>query len=270
MALFELNDWEENGYHDSYFYKAAWDAEKKEVVLVSAGATAYASCDTTPRPASPTIEVVEQARQWLKGYIKGSLREADKNDIEWPKSLQKGDRVVIKAATKKQFKVATTGQCAKCEGTGHWINPRNSSDKRSCFACQGTGQGRGKAEALTENGKKVYQAIPAGTKGTVVWSGQNPYRKVYRNGYNTVADISQALVRFDAPFERNGQKLEVAYFEYGQLALDRSPLTEDQIEEKAERLSFEFYFKPALSNHGGWLTRNLAKSVWERHYGQQG
>tara|TARA_Y100000034_G_C6907183_1_gene421388 strand:+ start:5073 stop:5642 length:570 start_codon:yes stop_codon:yes gene_type:complete len=31
-------------------------------------------------------------------------------------------------------------ECGKCDGSGYWINPRNSADKRKCFACDGTGE----------------------------------------------------------------------------------------------------------------------------------
>lgn len=254
--LYELNDWEDNGYHDSYFHKVVWDDEEKTVRNVEYGATAYVSAGRHVF-MTPTSEIIAEAREWLKNYLKKSLAAADQADIDEPQSLEKGQRVKIKKSTKKQVKVSVEATCEKCDGTGHWINPRRTSDKRTCFACKGTGKGRGK-ESVLENGKKVYASIPAGTIGTVVWVGRNSFKPYFANGYKSLAEVSQALVKFETPI--NG--MEVAYFDFEQLSLDRAPLTDEELDKRAARIADGLNFKPAVSSHGGWLTTNLAAKVW--------
>lgn len=97
--------WVENGYHDSYFYIAAWDVEAGAAIRVSAGATAYGGggCQETFAPWTDTE--LERARVWLAGKIFGQIKDAEYRDVMQPNKVKQGDSVTLLVAHKNAVKV---------------------------------------------------------------------------------------------------------------------------------------------------------------------
>lgn len=251
MTLYRLSEWEENGYHDSYGYMAYYDSEKGELGQVNHWATAYAGGLDTSAYLSPTPEALEGARQLLEAKIYARLVADDQQRVFQPtdKQLEIGTKVrTTKGVRNKDRETAT---CPKCNGSGHWVNPRNSEDKRQCFKCHGTGQVQGKS-----TGKFVK--IPEGTVGEVI----------DRYQYNSRSVINWTIRAEDGSLFRCG---------CGSLRLDRELQSEQHWRKRAFELSFHFSFKSVVTSFGGWLSTDWAGPVAQRtykgvcpHCGQQG
>lgn len=260
--LYELNDWEDNGYHDSYFYGIFWDSEKEEVVQICTGATAYAAGPSLSR-APLNEDVLEFARRWLVRKLVGYIRGAYTADIEHPKNLAPETRVVLKKDTRKVFKYRGPGEtCRKCKGAGAWVNPHNAEDRRSCFGCEGKGY-RGKIVVLKVKGKRRMAIIPAGAVGTVVSTSQTPGTTYHDRGYKDRREVLSSLVILDKPIRMDGQIMTEVYLPLMDLRLDREIPSDEKLLREAERLSYGFNFKPMFSDHGGWLTRNRALEFYK-------
>lgn len=289
MAKYILTDWEINGYDDSDFMLTYWDDEakamgshmhgttrfggcicSKEGALPEApkGSTGYHLCaklnyvSEPPAPGRyeikeqgswllmPTAEVVEQARLWLEEHIFQRLTALDKLLVDQPdvSDLRAGLEVRLLLDCKMQ--VNDTEPCNKCSGTGKWVNPRNSADKRDCFACKGSGQHvKGK---LKVGGKLQFEKLTAGMYGAVVdWRS---FGQFYRNGYNQ-PNRNNTTVQFRMSDGR------MARASLEKMRLHRDYASPDSLRAKARDLSFSYQFSAASGHKFAWDTHNFAVQV---------
>ena len=110
-------NWEDNGYHDSYFYGACWDTESKSLETHSEGATAYAGGWSKPADIT-TINnapgsVYNEFKEHCINTAAKMIFEANKRDINEPDSVNNGDRVVtirrVKPRKSPAIEVGTKG-----------------------------------------------------------------------------------------------------------------------------------------------------------------
>lgn len=252
MSKYRICWWEDNGYHDSYFYGVYYDDATENLHEISLGATAYAGgIGFTDEYLMPTPEVAEKARLILKEYIYASLFAADRRDVNTPfHSIVPGRRLVLIAD--HSFFRRETEPCRKCNGTGYWVNPRKDSDKRECFGCRGKGvRVGGYVHAHGSSGKRVKETLKAGTK---VEARSEPlfYGTTYRNGYNRPmrGNTSVQVVVDDQAVKIPTEKL----------SLDRPYAAEAALDLQAEQLSHEHNYG-AVFGCKAWMTENWAKQA---------
>jgi len=152
------HEWECNGYSDSDWYCVVYDTETKKVFRYETQTTRFAGGG---RPVPPSLE--EGTELWTEAcyalardYIVPALKNEHFNPSK--KNAKIGETLIIR----KTFSVGLRDQCDKCNGTGHWVNPKNTKDKRQCFGCGGTCFRKYASKTLG----KV--SIKAGTEGSVI------------------------------------------------------------------------------------------------------
>lgn len=275
MAKYILCEWEQNGYNDSDFVCMYYDAEKKEIVSYTYGTTrcaaptAYAidgnkttiyiskmnpttfQWETDKEPLLvPTKEIVEEARQVYEEKILQALIEGDKRHVDSPEVGDLKEGLTLELVEECKNQVFKQDKCQKCNGSGHWINPRNSNDKRNCFACKGSGNCKGEKEKNAQ-GKQVYEKVPAGTVGTIVdWKSFGTF---YAKGYNQPDRHNTTVVLKTAQ-----GKLFRAPLDKCKLA--RAYASVEVLREKAKSLSYDYQWQ-SLGPHCAWLSSNVAEDI---------
>lgn len=245
--LYKLCDWEQNGYHDSYFKAALFNSETQEIVGVETGATAYAGGRGLPEPAA-TGPVLISAYVALENHIRvklyqEALTKHSEPDLE---SLQVG--MILETTGKIRCARRTKEECRKCSGSGHWINPNRSSDKRKCFACEGKGFHVSKG-VKDENGKAVWVHVPKGEP--VIVDSWKSYGTFYKNGYNQPNRGNTTITGHLAdgtPVTVKLEKLRVC----GDLP------TESMFRRKAHELACHGQFQSATGIKCAWLSTHFA------------
>ena len=237
--LYRLGTWEDNGYHDSYFYASAWNSETNQVESIMTGATAFAGGPTIDwQPLTP--EVLESARQWLEQAIFNTLRKAEDNDVLAPQNVEIGVRVQLLESHRNRPTIKE--DCPKCEG-GYWVNPKNSEDKRPCFSCDGVG-------FIAKTGKGKLETFAEGTAGEVFWTG-TPGRTFYRNGYNRPdRGTIQCKIKLD-----DGRLLKAPL---SKLRLDKEPMSDEELQRRSLALSYSYRFNSACGMKAWSTTENAA------------
>jgi hypothetical protein len=232
--LIKLGSWEDNGYHDSYFYASVWNTETEQIDSIQEGSTAFGG-GLNIEYGKLTSEILEKARVQLAEIIFGMLRKAEDNDVLEPNSIKNGVRVRLLVDHKNRNTERT--DCDKCSGSGHWINPHNEEDKRECFACNGLG-----FHLKTVKGKMVK--FEEGLSGEVFWNGSYnvTYREETRYDINTKVMLDDGRV-MKAPLEK--------------LRLDKEPLSDEELRERAEELSYNYNFNQVMGMKA-WPTTNEA------------
>lgn len=290
MSKYVLCDWEINGYDDSDFMAIYYDDANGTLTAYLHGSTRFGGCichkegglpeqpkgssgfhlcaklDYEPNGQgsgsykvremaewllSPTSAVVEAARKVLEEKAFLALTAADKLLRDTPDvgDLVKGMKLRTTASVRNQVNV--TEPCRKCNGTGKWENPRNSADKRDCFACRGQGTHKvGKAK--TEEGKLKYDIVPAETVGEVVDWGS--FGTFYRNGYNQPGrhNTSVILRREDGTTFRAALE---------KCRMERDYATPEHLRNRAVQLSYNYHWPGATGSKCAWLTRNFGAEV---------
>lgn len=263
MTKFLLTDWEINGYDDSDFMCSYYDDKTNTIGFTCYGSTRYPSASvisigggTTSVVVDgenllmPNADVVEKARLVMEESIFQRLTNADKRlvDSPYPEDLKVGIGVTLHVSARMQ--VRSTEPCNKCGGTGKWVNPRNTDDKRNCFACKGSGQHVG-SKVKNDQGKAVWEVLPVGTSGEVVdW---NSFGQFYANGYNK-PNPDNTTVQFRTA---DGH---VKRASLNKLRLSRGYTPEAELRKKARDLSFNYQFS-ALYPKFAWDTCNYAAQV---------
>lgn len=244
MAKFTIADYEENGYHDSYFYAFTFDTETNEFDRVMTGATAFAGgiSYNAPKPTAEEREHVHElvlaalAERWYQKLVK-----YDNRAVMEPDDVTAGMAVeLLKDHTNI---VKTTEPCRKCNGTGKWVNPNRSYDERECFTCRGRGQFKGEAQK-DDKGKQVRRIIKADSTGTVMTC--QAYGKFYANGYNKPGRGNrQVTMRLE-----DGSIVNVPL---EKLRLPESArATESKLRESADRLAYDHNYRCIA--HYAWLS----------------
>jgi hypothetical protein len=245
MALYQLGSWEDNGYNDSDFFAAVWNSETNQVEAVLTGTTRGGMDNPLAGKLSPlNDEVLEAARVWLENHIFGIIRKAEEFDILQPSNVNAGQRVRLLENHRNKEREENQEPCRKCNGSGKWVNPHNSSDVRECFACKGKGY---HAKSTVKKGGK-FVTIPAGTAGEVVWCGA--FGTFYRNGYNHPNRFNRSLiVKLD-----DGRKVNVPL---EKCRLDKEPMADAELRERARTLSYDYQFCRAVGMKA-WESSNEA------------
>ncbi len=272
---FVLCDFEKNGYNDSDFFLTYYDDVEDKLVVYEYDTTRFAGCTckgTSPPPPAghrysayhyhgtppefflwPTLEIVEKARVKLEDFIFNALKHADENLVYHPdvSALRQGLRMRLLKETKNSIYDAE--DCQKCSASGKWINPKNSSDVRSCFYCKGNGKIFSSIKK-DERGKRQYDKIKVGMVGEVVnWRS---FGQFYKSGYNKPGpDNTQVSLRSD-----DGRCFRATL---ANLRMDREPASEHSLRARAKELSFNYQF--GSLGPCAWLTHNFALQVVEDH-----
>ena len=89
---YALTEWEDNGYHDSYFYAAVWDTELRTVRAIQTGATAYAG-GIRQFPPIQDHAMLAEALAWLAEHIFNVIRGAEHRDVLEPKAVAPRDEL---------------------------------------------------------------------------------------------------------------------------------------------------------------------------------
>lgn len=263
MAKFLLTDWEINGYDDSDFMASYYDDVSNVIGFVCYGSTRFPSPTMISIGGGitsvvvngenllmPNAEMVEKARLHLENLIFFNLTEADKRLVDEPNVPDLKEGLGIRLTAKAKMQIRETEPCQKCSGSGKWINPRNANDKRDCFACKGTGQHVG-AKRKNEQGKQVYEELPAGLSGTVVdWTS---FGQFYASGYNK-PNRENTTVQFRLA---DGKVVRASL---SKMRLDRDYRTAEELRARARDLSFNYGFS-ALYPRFAWDTCNYAAQV---------
>jgi len=239
----KLQSFERNGYHDSYFFDVCYDDANDDIVSVEVGSTAYAG-GTSNRPA--TANAVLAARKVLARKIHAQLRAAEHNKVFVSNDVRPGQRVRLLVELRNQRKESVA--CDRCEGSGKWVNPRNRHDVRGCFTCSSSGQKPGKAAVKDAKGKIVYDVYPADTSGVVI--DCKAYGQFYRNGYNQPGRENRTV-----KFRTDDGRMVKAPL--AKLRLDREPMDDAELLERAERLSYGLRFC-ALDARCAWESTDEA------------
>jgi len=264
MAKFLLTDWEINGYDDSDFMASYYDDKSNTIGFTCYGSTRYPSATIIGHNTDgsttvvvdgenllmPNSDVVEKARLVLEENIFQRLTKSDKRLVDEPEveDLSKGLRVRL--LTSARMQVRSTEPCTKCNGSGKWVNPRRETDVRDCFSCGGSGQHKG-AKVKNEEGKQVYEVLPADLAGSVVdW---NSFGQFYASGYNK-PNRHNTTVQFRTDDNK------VVRASLSKLRLDRDYQSPEVLRKKAKDFSFSYQFS-ALYPRFAWDTRNYAAQV---------
>lgn len=210
--------WERNGYHDSDWYAPFWNREEKRIEVLEVGSTRFANSSPGTESDYPkaTEEDLANAEAYLAGVYFDILRRDEDLRVNAPYPLNAGTRVRLTRDVRNREKKRE--ECRKCNGSGHWVNPRNEEDKRPCFRCDGTGNA-----VVGKTGKMIK--IAKGTAGEVISAAA--YGSFYKNGYNKPnRDNTTVRVRSDdgAVWQAKADALR----------LDEEPASDEEIRAKAK------------------------------------
>lgn len=276
MSKYILCDWEINGYNDSDFVCMYYDTQTDTIGTYEYGTTRFAApttygiaegkttifvrvlneatCeyeqDTEPLFV-PTPAIVAFARRKLEAEIYKRLVEAEQRDVDQPEVNQLREGLELITVQDCRNQVYHMGPCVKCDGSGHWINPRNPADKRPCFSCDGTGK-RATEKAKDTRGKLLYEKIPAGTKGKVIeWKS---FGRFYANGHNR-PNRENTTVFLKTP---EGKVFRASL---NKCKLARGYASDAELLAKANTLSYNYGWQGLASTKCAWLSRNIAAEV---------
>jgi hypothetical protein len=219
MSLFTMCEWEYNGRDDSDWYAVVYDDEKDSLYRIETGTTRFAEAlHIGPPRQKPTDEIMERAKAALQKMTVPFLISREKQRVEEPyQSLVKGAKVRLSSTARIAKKETTI--CQKCNGSGHWVNPKNENDKRTCFACNGAGFKTGKAQK-NANGKNDWTFLEEGLIGEVL--DTQVWGTFYRNGYNRPdRSNTRVLVKFETG--------ETHWVGANRLRLDEEPRSEEEL-----------------------------------------
>lgn len=251
---YKICEWEDNGYHDSYFYGVLFDDAIGLMHEVGLGATAFAG-GYSPEwlaAAMPTLEIVERCRLLLVEYIFTKIREAEHIDVFTPSDARKDEFMVLLEDHKRQVKAPVP--CEKCCGKGYWQNPNKDTDRRPCFGCNGKGT-VAKGDALKDaKGRLIRETIPAGARLAVL--ACTAFGSFFRNGYNKPGRDNRSVTgRLDS-----GAIVNVPL---KKLRHERDPMSDEELRERAVSLSHHHQYG-AMFGCRAWLSANYAEGVVKR------
>lgn len=215
------SDWEHNGRDDSDWYQVGYDPVTDTLTRCCIGSTRYPG-GVVNLPSLP-LGLQAKAKECLRRRWAEHLRSADTWSIENPsETTLVGQRVILKKAARNRIKKEET--CRRCDGKGHWQNPKRPEDKRKCFGCEGTG----KRWMPQKKGPMVE--YPAGTEGVVT------QRYVNRSQYGTWDYGSRVEILQD-----NGEPFKAPVTA---VKLARSPAKQEDIDKVARRQADAWYAYP--------------------------
>ena len=248
---YKLCEWEDNGYHDSYFYGVYYDTDDGLMHSCGLGATAYCGgvSPAWQECQYPSLEIVECARLLLADHIFTVIRAAEHSDVMDPEDAKVGEVLQLLVPHTRQLKKVIP--CHRCMGKCYWQNPRDPKDRRKCFACDGTGA-FAKGDAIRDaNGKIARETIPAGTRLTTL--KVVAYGSFYRKGYNKPGRENRTVTgRTDAG--------DVISIPLKKLRLARDPMPDSELRARAVTLSHDHQYG-AMFGCRAWLSDNYAAAA---------
>lgn len=263
MSKFLLTDWEINGYNDSDFMCSYFDDVTNTIGFHEYGTTRFPSPTMISIGGGltsvvvdganllvPDAAVVEKARLVLADRIFDKLKAANRKMVGEPDVEDLKAGIKVRLLEKARMQLRESSSCNKCGGSGKWINPRNASDQRDCFACKGSGKHVG-AKLKDENGKQAYKELPAGLVGEVIDWGS--FGQFYASGYNK-PNRNNTSVQFRTS---DG---EVVRASLSKLRLDQDYSDDLWLYDRAEKLSYNYGFSALYPRHA-WDTHNFAAQV---------
>ena len=252
---YKICEWEDNGYHDSYFYGVYYDTDTGLMKEIQLGATAYAGGGYSFGVGyeMPTLEIIEKCRVLLAAHIFTVISNAEYRDVFLPEDAKEKD--TVRLLVPHSGMVMVEEPCQKCEGKGHWQNPRRAEDKRPCFACHGRGRMRSKEKARAADGKILRFTLPVDTVFTV--QACTAFGTFYRNGYNKPNRSNRSVLSIAG----DGQLYRIPL---AKLRMDRDPMPEEELRQRAEALSHEHQYG-AMFGCKAWLSANFIQVVLGRH-----
>ena len=186
MAHYVFAQWEHNGRDDSDWYAVVYNDETDELKCIETGTTRFANAlHIGPPLLPPTDEIREKAIIKLRDrYIRMVKRGNELKVLEpGPEDMRDGLRIRFLEPHKCMAKEYDETPCKKCNGSGKWVNPRNSSDKRDCFTCKGQGIVKTNFRRKKDDAaKQEWLRIDSGSTGVIIRA--TTYGTFYANGYN--------------------------------------------------------------------------------------
>lgn len=260
MSKYKLQDWEANGYNDSDFYGCYFDDEKNTIETVLLGTTRFAcnSYSFGPEYLDPTPEILEKARVVLAESIFKQLRVHEDHDVLTPGPTAVARGVEFRLLEDYKFRVAEKEEqdCFKCNGTGKFT--RNGRVFGDCFTCKGSGKLSCKTRKAKkgEDGKALCVTLPT---GSVVKSidGNQFFGTVYRNGYNQPHRQNSSV---KVSVQINEEERQTQRIPLSKLRLNKEPLSDEALRERANQLSFNYQFAAAAGCRA-WISNDFTKAV---------
>ena len=249
-----LCEWERNGYDDSDFYAAYYDALTGRCHSEMFSSTRFASpCHVArfakdPSTGQPryntelTREIVENSRQWLEKRLFEMMVETDLDQIARPSLalLTAGTKIALtRPVRNRSHFIEQSTVCVACSGSGKWVNPRNDKDVRSCLYCKGTARRivrSQKSESL--DGKPIWENFPEGSVGSIS-GGPYFFGTFYKRGYK---QKNTATATFFVTMD-NGKTAKIPGLA---IKLARQPVSELYMAKAAWKASYHYDFGHAL------------------------
>jgi hypothetical protein len=241
MTLYKLCDWEQNGYHDSYFKAALFDDSNNTIVGVEIGSTAFGGGRGLPEPA-PKGQTLVSAYITLENHIRVKLYQEALSRHNEPKPDDLKTDMILETTSKIRCAKRNKDMCQKCLGTGHWINPKNVKDKRECFACNGKGFHVSKVKG---------EWVRLDPHTPIIIDNWMSFGKFYRNGYNQPDRVNTTIYGHLTDGTIVTAKL-------AKLCCAGELPKEEMFREKAHALACEGQFQVATGIKCAWLTNHFA------------
>jgi len=134
------SSWEHNGYHDSDFYQCYYCPATGKIGRKEIGTTRFPGGvrDLQPLPEEHKPAAIAA----LTAMYVQRMIAAESSRINHPKVFhcEQHGTVELTKDSCNRARESVEVECYKCNGAGHWINPRNARDIRPCFGCSGSGK----------------------------------------------------------------------------------------------------------------------------------
>ena len=150
---FTLTDWEQNGYHDSYFYVSVWNTETRTLRAMEYGSTAYGGGAETP-PVISDPAVLQDAIAWLAEYIFGVIRKAEHADVMEPQAAPKYADMRLVRNVKHKGETLAAGLEGRVFWAGAYGQFYRNSYNRPC-------RGNTRVGLELTDGRKVFVGLNA-------------------------------------------------------------------------------------------------------------
>lgn len=106
MSKYTFCEWEENGYHDSYFYEGVWNTVTREIESIEVGSTAYAGGCGSGTAHMKLYDASEKVQEDFRNYAIFTAAEmiynSNERDANEPQMAEFGDKLITIESTRKK------------------------------------------------------------------------------------------------------------------------------------------------------------------------
>lgn len=141
-------EWEHSRHDDSDWYQVVYNDETGDLEQYTTFTTMY-PCEKVTLPVTTDRKIIELANDRLADFIISSICDCWYEPA--PGQINPGETAIIPVG----ITVGARESCPKCNGTGEWVNPKRTTDKRICFTCDGFGVGRSVEKTRLSSGTVV-------------------------------------------------------------------------------------------------------------------